>query len=76
MMGEHKLGVTGKFPLGKLGPDDEGELKMAVAHDNEGNVHVNFGTEVVWFALPCDQAIKLAMLILHHAGAKNVAITL
>ena len=70
-----KLGATGKFPLGSLGPDDEGELKMGVAHDSDGNVHVNFGKEIRWFALPQDQAIKLAKLILRHAGAKKVEIT-
>jgi hypothetical protein len=76
MMGEHKLGATGKFPLGSLGPDDEGELNMSVSHDSEGNVHMNFGKSIVWFALPSEQAIELARILLHHAGAKKVAITL
>lgn len=38
-----KLGATGKFPDGSLGPHDEGALQMAVAHDSKGLVHVNFG---------------------------------
>jgi hypothetical protein len=71
-----KLGATGKFPLGSLGPEDEGELRMGVAHDSNGDVHINFGTPITWFAMPSDQAIKFAKLILHHAGAKKVEITL
>lgn len=75
-MGEHKFGATGKFPRGALNPYDEGGLQMGVAHDEHGNVHVNFGKRIMWFALPSDQAIELAKLILHHAGAKKVEITL
>jgi hypothetical protein len=71
-----KLGATGKYPHGSLGPHDEGALQMAVAHDRQGNVHVNFGNEVSWFALPPDQAINFARLILRHAGAKKVEIEL
>ena len=71
-----KLGATGKFPHGSLGPHDEGALQMAVAHDSKGNVHVNFGKEVSWFALPSEQAVQFARLILRHAGAKKVEITL
>lgn len=71
-----KLGATGKYPKGSLGPDDQGELRMAVTHDSKGNVHVNFGKDVSWFALPSEQAIELAKLILHHAGTKKVHIEL
>jgi hypothetical protein len=71
-----KLGATGKYPKGSLGPHDEGELRMAVAKDSQGNVHVNFGKDVSWFAIPPEQAIELAKLLLRHAGAKKVEITL
>lgn len=69
-----KLGSTGNFPQGKLGPTDEGELTMGVAHDNKGNVHFNFGKDVSWFALTQPQAIEFAKLILRHAGAKKVEV--
>jgi hypothetical protein len=69
-----KLGPTGKFPQGKFGPHDEGELQFGVAHDSQGNVHVNFGKPVAWFALPKPQAINFAKLILRHAGAKKVEV--
>jgi hypothetical protein len=71
-----KLGATGKFPDGSLGPHDEGALQMGVAHDDHGNVHVNFGKEIRWFALPSDQAIALARLLLLHAGVKKVELEL
>jgi hypothetical protein len=35
MKDDLKLGPTGKFPLGKIGPNDEGELKMAVISDKK-----------------------------------------
>jgi hypothetical protein len=72
----NKFGPTGKYPHGKLGPTDEGELQFGVAHDADGNVHVNFGKPVAWFALPQEQAINLARLILGHAGVKKVEIQL
>jgi len=71
-----KLGATGEFPRGSLGPHDEGELQMGVAHDADGNVHINFGKEVAWLAFPQEEAIEFAKLILRHAGAKKVEITL
>lgn len=65
-----QFGSTGKFPHGSLGPHDEGELIFGVARDGQGNVHVNFGKDISWFALPPPQAIALARLLLKHAGAK------
>jgi hypothetical protein len=72
----NKFGATGKFPRGSLGPHDEGGLQMGVAHDEHGNVIMNFGKPVAWIAFPPEQAIELAKLILHHAGAKKIEITL
>lgn len=71
-----KLGATGKYPHGMLGPSDEGALQMGVAHDSSGNVILNFGKEVSWIGMPSDQAINFARLILRHAGAKKVEIEL
>jgi hypothetical protein len=70
------LGATRHFPEGMLNPDDEGELRFGVAHDDKGLVHMNFGKPVTWFALHPEQAIELAKLILRHAGARKVEITL
>jgi len=71
-----KVGATGKFPDGKMHPGDEGELQFGVAKDRNGNVHVNFGKDISWFALPPQTAIAFARLLLRHAGAKKVEIEL
>lgn len=71
-----ELGPTGKFPRGMLGPSDEGELTMGVTHDSKGTVILNFGKEVSWIGLPPEHAVEFAKLILRHAGAKKVEITL
>jgi hypothetical protein len=61
-----KLGATGRFPKGKLNADDEGELRMAVTH-NEGNVEIHFGKPVAWIGIPPAQAIEFARAIMEHA---------
>ncbi len=62
-----KFGATGKFPHGKLGDDDEGALKMAIS-GRDGNVTINFGKPVAWLAMPPDQAITFASLIVAKAN--------
>lgn len=72
-----KPGPTGTFPDGSLGPHDEGALMMGVSDkDQRGLIHFNFGKDVSWFAMPAEQAINLARLILKKAGAKKVTIEL
>ena len=61
------VGKTGEFPEGKLSEDDEGEILFAISHA-DGKVVVNFGTPVVWFAMPPENARELARLLLEHAG--------
>lgn len=71
-----KFGATGKFPKGMLGPDDEGELTIGIAHDSKGTVFLNFGKDVSWIGFPPDVAVEFAKNILRHAGAKKVEITI
>jgi hypothetical protein len=71
-----KFGPTHDYPDGSLGPDDRGGLQIGVAHDSKGNVIINFGTELNWIGFPPDQAIQLAKLIMTHAGAKKIEVTL
>ena len=71
-----KLGATGKFPDGRLHPGDEGQLTYAVAHDSKGLVHINFGKDISWLAMPPEHAINLARSLLKHAGVKRVEIEL
>lgn len=70
------IGPTGKYPRGSLGPTDQGALSVGVASDTKGNVILNFGTEVSWIGMPPEQAVEFAKLILRHAGAKKVEVTL
>jgi hypothetical protein len=67
-MTEEKVGPTGEFPEGSLGPEDEGELTIAVRHDDAGNVYIEFGKPVAWMAMPKERAAGLARLLLKHAG--------
>lgn len=61
------LGPTGKYPYGKLRPDDEGELRIAVFTDEHKNVCIDFGTETTWIALPKDKAIAFGTAIIEQA---------
>lgn len=62
-----KLGATGRFPLGKLTPEDEGEIQFAVAADPKTKtIILDFGKPVVWLGMPRDDARKLVELILER----------
>jgi hypothetical protein len=69
-----KLGATGQYPDGKLGGNGEGELRISIGKDLDGNVRLDFCKQVAWMAFPPEQAIVLARMILQHAGAKKVDI--
>lgn len=71
-----KFGATGLFPDGKMHPGDEGGLAMGVTHDSKGNVHINFGKDISWLAMPADQAVELGKMLIAHAGAKRIEVWL
>jgi hypothetical protein len=71
-----KPGATGKYPDGSIGRNDEGELNFAITRDSYGNIRIDFGKPVAWLAFPPSQAIGLARLLLKHAGATKVEITI
>ncbi len=60
------MGATGKFPDGKMNPEDEGELQLGVAHDQD-NVIINFEKPVAWLGLPRKEALQFAQMIANHA---------
>lgn len=70
-----KLGPTGKFPRGKLNADDEGGIAIGVTSQDK-TVIINFGKEIAWIGMDKPQAIEFAKLIMRHAGAKKVEVTL
>lgn len=61
------LGATGQFPDGKHSHEDEGELRLGVAHDRD-LVHVNFGKAVVSLGMSPEEARRFAMLVMKHAA--------
>jgi hypothetical protein len=64
-----KIGATGQFPFGKMRPDDQGELAIAMGTDvKNGVVRMEFGKPVAWLALPASQARQLANLLLEKAA--------
>jgi hypothetical protein len=62
-----KLGATGDYPLGKLNDTDEGALQIAIRGEG-GNVRIDFGTPTAWLAMPPDQAIAFAEVIIAKAN--------
>jgi hypothetical protein len=63
-----KLGATGRFPYGRTGPDDEGELAAALAVDRaNGVIRIEFGKPVGWLSLPSGHARALAKILLEKA---------
>jgi|HubBroStandDraft_3_1064219.scaffolds.fasta_scaffold21711_5 hypothetical protein len=65
-------GPTGDFPHGKLGPDDEGGINIALSHHNAPDgtpmVRFDFAKPVAWLSLPSTHAVAFALLILKHTG--------
>lgn len=62
------MGATGMFPQGKMDQTDEGEIKLAIAHDAT-NVLIKFGKPVAWLGLSPKEALQFAGLIEQHARA-------
>lgn len=61
-----KLGPTGDFPDGKLNPQDEGGLQMAI-HTEGHVVRIDFGSPVAWVAFEPPIARTLAAALLKAA---------
>ena len=60
------IGPTGQFPLGKLIPSDEGEIRIAIGV-SQGRVVIDFGSQVTWIGFDKQQAIDVAESILAKA---------
>lgn len=58
-----KAGPTGKFPDGKIGPDDDGELAVKLSITPEGYLRFDFGLPTAWFAMPPEMAEQFAASI-------------
>lgn len=62
------LGATGRFPLGKLVPEDEGEIAIGFAH-TDGKVVIDFGKPAAWIGFTPEQADEIADTLRKHADA-------
>lgn len=63
-----RLGATGEYPEGRLGPDDEGELKVALAADRKARrLILAFGKPVAWIAMTGPEARDFAHRLLEKA---------
>lgn len=62
------LGPTHKYPMGKLCPEDAGEIAIGIAADlNTDRILINFGAEVSWLGLTVDQAKSIATTLIAKA---------
>jgi hypothetical protein len=67
-MTKPKPGPTGRFPFGRLGADDDGELAVAMAADPQhGVIRIHFGTPVEWVALPAGVARAFGQALIEKA---------
>lgn len=57
-----RLGATGNFPLGQIGPSDQGELAVAVAVDRRNNrIHMDLGpSPIKWISMTTAEARAFA----------------
>ena len=67
MSKEPKLGATGRYPEGKLRPDDEGELKAAIG-TKDGKIFIEFGKPVGWLGISPEQALEFARVLTARAN--------
>jgi hypothetical protein len=58
-----ELGPTGRFPQGKLCPDDKGELALRIGVI-QGKVVIDFKTQLSWIGLGPDEALALAQALM------------
>ena len=56
---EANLGATGKYPHGKTGSEDQGELKSAV-YIRDNRLVVNFGKSLSWLSMTKQEAMMFA----------------
>lgn len=59
-----------KFPEGRLSGDDDGDITFKIGGDLDRNiVAIEYAKPVTWVAMPPQQAIELAQMLIKHARA-------
>lgn len=61
-------GPTGNFPLGRLRPDDDGELNVIGGVNQDGIIELRFGVAVTWMGMTPDDAEQMAQALLGFAA--------
>ncbi len=69
MKGLGLIGPTGDHPEGKMRPDDEGGIGVAVSREGD-NVILTFGKPVNWIGLHKSQVVAVCSAMLNQAGVK------
>lgn len=65
----NQAGPTGQYPNGRIGPDDGGELAIAVRVDKERNTLIlHFGTPILWLGLTKAAALTIGNGLLKRAA--------
>lgn len=63
-----KLGALGTHSQGKVAPNDEGDLMLALTVDHKHRiVRIDFGKELTWIGLDANTAKTFAMSLLQAA---------
>lgn len=65
---QRELVSSRKWPNGRISGDDDGQLVFKIGSDPEKElVYLEFPKPVTWTAMPPQQAIELAQLLIRHA---------
>ena len=64
-----KPGPTGRFPLGSLRPDDEGEIAIGLGMFENKGVVLDFGKPVTWVGLDREVTVQLISNLKEKLGS-------
>lgn len=64
---QEKFGPTGKFPMGHLNADDEGEIRIGITSSN-GKIVIDFGKPIHWIGFSPEQAKQIAETLIIRAN--------
>lgn len=56
-----------KYPDGRLGAEDDGELEVAITNKN-GRVLMHFGKQIEWIGFTAEQAVEIAKCLFEHSN--------
>lgn len=69
--GRKVLGPTGQFPNGKIRPDDEGQVRVAVTVENN-RIMIRFGASLTWLGLDAATADEMIRVLTERRKELNL----